>query len=157
APPRDGSRIVAWRERCAGLDAWGHRGFGQRRADCRLRHRVERLQRYRAARTTNLACFVGACGSEPMSTVLFAGPSIFGFDLRSTQDFSICPPAVCGDILKAVRGGARTIGLVDGLFGSERSVWHKEILVALSDGVRVLGASSMGALRAVECDQFGME
>lgn len=49
------------------------------------------------------------------------------------------------------------IGLVDGLFANQPAVWHKEILVALSKNVRVLGAASMGALRAAECDRFGME
>jgi hypothetical protein len=92
-----------------------------------------------------------------MNRILFAGPSIWGLDLECVDQISIRPPAACGDILGAVHRGAKTIGLVDGLFGGERSVWHKEILVALSQGVRVLGASSMGALRAAECDQFGME
>ena len=35
-------------------------------------------------------------------------------------------------------------------------MWHKEILFALSKGIRVLGASSMGALRAAELHDFGM-
>ena len=34
--------------------------------------------------------------------------------------------------------------------------WHKEILFALSEGVHVFGAASMGALRAAELDGFGM-
>ena len=34
---------------------------------------------------------------------------------------------------------------------------HREILSALRDGVRVIGASSMGALRAAELDTLGME
>jgi hypothetical protein len=92
-----------------------------------------------------------------MRQVLFAGPSIYGLDLGGAEDLVLRPPAACGDILAAVREGFRAIGLVDGVFGSERSVWHKEILVALDRGVRVLGAASMGALRAAECDRFGME
>ena len=36
------------------------------------------------------------------------------------------------------------------------SVWHREILWALSQGVHVFGAASMGALRAAELDGFGM-
>ncbi|WP_202918363.1 TfuA-like protein [Streptomyces cavernae] len=49
------------------------------------------------------------------------------------------------------------IGIVDGLFEQVPTVWHKEILYALSKGVRVFGASSMGALRAAELHTFGME
>ena len=43
------------------------------------------------------------------------------------------------------------------MFGAVPSVWHKEILFALTEGVRVLGAASLGALRAAECSAFGME
>ncbi|HWA91095.1 MAG TPA: TfuA-like protein [Rhizomicrobium sp.] len=92
-----------------------------------------------------------------MSKVLFAGPSIHGLGLQSEAELVLRPPAGCGDILSAVHAGFDMIGLVDGVFGTERSVWHKEILFALSSGVRVLGAASMGALRAAECDAFGME
>jgi hypothetical protein len=36
-------------------------------------------------------------------------------------------------------------------------VAHKEVIFALEGGARVLGASSMGALRASELDVYGME
>lgn len=55
-----------------------------------------------------------------------------------------------------MRQGARTIGLIDGLYGDCAAVWHKEILFALSSGIAVFGAASMGALRAAECEAFGM-
>lgn len=88
--------------------------------------------------------------------VLFAGPSLFGqsYD-RSGLD--VRPPARQGDLHRAVLDGADAIGLVDGVFGFVPSVWHKEILFALKQGVRVLGAASLGALRAAECAPFGME
>lgn len=87
--------------------------------------------------------------------VLFVGPSLFG----ATADLcgiDLRPPAKQGDMIAAVRDGASAIGLVDGYFGGAAAVWHKEILYALSSGVTVLGASSMGALRAAECAQYGM-
>ena len=40
--------------------------------------------------------------------------------------------------------------IIDGVFQSEPAVRHKEILWALSLGVPVVGAASMGALRAAE-------
>jgi hypothetical protein len=49
------------------------------------------------------------------------------------------------------------IGIVDGYFEHRPAVWHKEILAALDSGVHVVGASSMGALRAAELEAFGME
>ena len=87
--------------------------------------------------------------------VLFVGSSLYG----STVDLSgldVRPPASQGQVLAAVHEGATAIGLVDGEFGQHAAVWHKEILVALKSGVTVLGASSMGALRAAECAAFGM-
>jgi hypothetical protein len=50
-----------------------------------------------------------------------------------------------------------TIVIIDGSFQNKPTVWHKEILFALSRGVRVVGCSSMGALRAAELHVFGME
>jgi hypothetical protein len=88
--------------------------------------------------------------------VLFAGPSLFGQDF-DPAGLVVRPPARQGDIHRALLDGAEAIGLVDGVFGFVPSVWHKEILFALSQGVRVLGGASLGALRAAECRDFGME
>ncbi|MEM7430151.1 MAG: TfuA-like protein [Pseudomonadota bacterium] len=92
-----------------------------------------------------------------MTEVVFAGPSLFGLENSVRRGIELRPPARSGDLLDAVMGGATTIGLVDGVFGFVPSVWHKEILVGLDSGVRILGAASMGALRAAECSAFGME
>jgi hypothetical protein len=62
-----------------------------------------------------------------------------------------------GDIVRLLERRPTTIAIVDGLFEQTPAVWHKEILFALEQGVRVLGASSMGALRAAEMHRFGME
>jgi hypothetical protein len=61
-----------------------------------------------------------------------------------------------GSVFRAVEAGFRRVGIVDGLFGNAPSVWHKEILYAISIGVEVVGAGSMGALRAAELSGFGM-
>ena len=53
-------------------------------------------------------------------------------------------------------GAPGAIGVIDGYFDGVPSVWHKEILWALSQGIRVFGGASMGALRAAELDGFGM-
>ena len=87
--------------------------------------------------------------------VLFAGPSIHGLELDLTQIDSR-PPAAQSDVARAVAEGATAIGLIDGVYESVAAIWHKEILFALERGVTVLGAASMGALRAAECASFGM-
>lgn len=91
-----------------------------------------------------------------MKTMVFAGPSVFGVDVSAFSHIEFHPPAASGDILAAVRRGATAIGLIDGLYGDCAAVWHKEILYALSKGIPVAGAASMGALRAAECEPFGM-
>jgi hypothetical protein len=91
-----------------------------------------------------------------VSKILFAGPSLFGAEY-DRGGLEVRPPARQGDLHQAVLDGATAIGLVDGVFGFVPSVWHKEILFALQAGIRVLGAASLGALRAAECAEFGME
>ena len=88
--------------------------------------------------------------------ILFAGPSLYGSNI-DLSGLDVRPPAAQGDIADAITDDVTAIGLVDGLFGSTAAVWHKELLYALSLGIRVLGSSSMGALRAAECAAFGME
>ena len=90
--------------------------------------------------------------------VLFAGPSLARrlAQLRQMPELVLAGPCAYGDIARATLDGASAIGLVDGRFEDTRAVWHKEILFALSRGVAVAGAASMGALRAAECSPFGM-
>lgn len=88
--------------------------------------------------------------------VAFVGPTLPDARLSAGKDIVLLPPAVQGDILRATESGATAIGLIDGNFENVAPVWHKEILYALSQGVRVFGAASMGALRAAECAPFGM-
>jgi hypothetical protein len=89
--------------------------------------------------------------------VAFLGPS-----LRADEARALCPgvdlrgPARQGDVLEALRSSPRVIALIDGVFESQPSVWHQELRIALGEGVVVLGASSMGALRAAELAPFGM-
>ena len=88
--------------------------------------------------------------------VLFVGPSLSGQDY-DRDGLDVRPPARQGDLYRAVLDGADAIGLVDGVFGFVPSVWHKEILFALEQGIPVLGAASIGALRAGECAAYGMQ
>lgn len=89
--------------------------------------------------------------------VVFLGPSLRREDAERILSADYRPPAARGDIPQAVADGARVIGLIDGVFFQECSVGHREILAALRQGVKVVGASSMGALRASELDGLGME
>ena len=90
--------------------------------------------------------------------VIFLGPSLPHDEARSIlPDAILLSPATMGDVLGASnRYRPRSISIVDGTFLSTMSVFHKEILYALDQGTWVLGASSMGALRAAECADYGM-
>lgn len=93
--------------------------------------------------------------------VVFAGPTLPrepGPDWQVLLDAcDVRPPARRGDVLAALAHHPRTIVLLDGYYFTVPSVTHKELLYALDAGVRVIGAASLGALRAAELEPFGME
>lgn len=88
--------------------------------------------------------------------IVFLGPSLERDAAERILPAEYRPPAKRGDLLRAVEDGAAIIGLIDGVFHQESAVAHREILAAVKNGVRVVGASSMGALRAAEMDTLGM-
>ena len=91
-----------------------------------------------------------------MTVYVFVGPTLRVAEARAELDAVYLPPVSQGDVYRAVRAGARAIGIVDGYFERIPAVWHKEILWAMAEGVHVFGSASMGALRAAELAAFGM-
>ena len=65
-------------------------------------------------------------------------------------------PIKRGDLSIALKENPDIIGIIDGVFHQNSAVGHKEILNVIKNGVKVYGASSMGALRASELDTLGM-
>jgi len=94
---------------------------------------------------------------EVPKVVVFLGPSLPEAEAREILDADYRPPAKRGDLFNAAKEGAEVICLIDGVFFQDCSVAHKEVLYALDSGVKVIGASSMGALRASELDVYGMQ
>ncbi len=92
-----------------------------------------------------------------MRVTAFAGPSISAEECRALlPDAVVRPPAEQGDLLHAhIEDRAELLILIDGTFHQNLSVWHNEVCYLLSLGVHIVGASSMGALRAVETERFG--
>jgi hypothetical protein len=88
--------------------------------------------------------------------IVFLGPSLEREAAEAILPAEYRPPAKRGDLLRAAEDGAAVIGLIDGVFHQESAVAHREILAAIKKGVTVVGASSMGALRAAEMDTLGM-
>ncbi|MCZ4798232.1 TfuA-like protein [Legionella pneumophila] len=75
------------------------------------------------------------------------------------QDSDLLLPAIRrGDIIGVLlkHPSIEIIVIVDGVFEQQASVTHKEILWALEQGIKVIGLSSLGALRAYELRNYGM-
>jgi hypothetical protein len=93
----------------------------------------------------------------PDQVFVFLGPTLPITEARQFLEATYLPPVSMGDVFGLVDRQPAAIAIIDGLFEQTPAVWHKEILFALSQGIRVFGASSMGALRAAELHAFGME
>ena len=65
-------------------------------------------------------------------------------------------PIQRGDLGQVLKENPNIIAIIDGVFHQNSAVGHKEILKVMKSGVKVYGASSMGALRASELDSLGM-
>lgn len=92
-----------------------------------------------------------------MTVVIFSGPTLREAEvLARLPDAVVHGPVAFGDVYRAAHSRPTAIGIIDGYFERVPASWHKEILWAMSEGVHVFGASSMGALRAAELHAFGM-
>ncbi|MEO3429002.1 TfuA-like protein [Pelagibius sp. CAU 1746] len=90
-------------------------------------------------------------------TAVFLGPSLPRAEAEKILDADYRPPVRQGDIYRLVQQRRpQAIAVIDGYFQDVPSVWHKEILWALDQGIPVYGAASMGALRAAELQRHGM-
>ena len=92
-------------------------------------------------------------------TLVFSGPTLSGLaDFRNSvaDRFVFHSPVRCGNLLEAQREGYKKAVIIDGFFEAVPAVWHKEILEFMDKGGIVIGCSSMGALRAIELERYGM-
>ncbi len=89
-------------------------------------------------------------------TFVFLGPSLERSEAEKILKANYLGPVAQGDIVGLLWQKPRLIVIIDGYFNRVPAVWHKEILLAISQGVKVFGAASMGALRAAELSSFGM-
>jgi hypothetical protein len=87
--------------------------------------------------------------------IIFVGPSLPPRYRRDGESFVWAPPVRRGDLKTCSE--YNVIVILDGEFGQSLSVSPKEIMAAIADGKDVVGASSMGALRASELDGEGMQ
>ena len=91
-----------------------------------------------------------------MKAIVFVGPTLPPCARPDASEIEWRPPVRQGQLYRAALARPAAIGVVDGYFEVVPTVWHKEILWAMAEGIHVFGAASIGALRAAELDAFGM-
>ncbi|MEU3650008.1 TfuA-like protein [Lentzea sp. NPDC034063] len=92
-----------------------------------------------------------------MAVHVFAGPTLPGAAVLEVVPHALVhPPVAYGDLLRIPFASSDVVVIVDGYYHQSAAVRHKEILALLDADVRVVGCSSMGALRAAELDVYGM-
>ncbi len=91
------------------------------------------------------------------SPLVYVGPTLSEQEVRQALPGCIVrPPIARGDLYRdrLLRGSVFVI--LDGVFFQQRAVSPREIIDVMADGGLVIGASSLGALRAAECWPAGM-
>ena len=92
--------------------------------------------------------------------IIFLGPSLSPEKARKIFDADYRPPARKGDFLRLAADFATvemTVGFIDGVFLQDYPPTPIEVYhLARKNGVLLAGAASLGALRAVELEKFGM-
>ncbi|MEM4540893.1 MAG: TfuA-related McrA-glycine thioamidation protein [Archaeoglobaceae archaeon] len=92
-----------------------------------------------------------------MKAVIFTGPSLSHEEARKIfAQAEYRPPIKRGDALKALKDGAKILGIIDGVFLQDVAISPREIMEVLREGVIVVGGGSIGALRAAELCELGM-
>jgi TfuA protein len=86
--------------------------------------------------------------------IVYLGPTLPVAAAEAILDADYRPPVKRGDLPERHDG---PILIIDGEFAQSLSVSPNEILRLIDGGTRVVGAASMGALRAAELYRYGME
>ncbi|HET9807344.1 MAG TPA: TfuA-like protein [Nitrososphaeraceae archaeon] len=91
--------------------------------------------------------------------IVFLGPSLKLDKAKKIINAEFKPPAKKGDFIKlSLMSETRKVVLIDGVFLQDYPPTPIEVFQVISkSNFKVYGASSIGALRAVELEKFGME
>lgn len=87
---------------------------------------------------------------------VFLGPTLPLAAAQEVLDAVYLPPVSQGDVYRLWHRRPRAVGIIDGYFEHMPAACHKEIMWIMERGVHVFGSAGLGALRAVELEQFGM-
>ncbi|GAB2788220.1 hypothetical protein GCM10027073_20560 [Streptomyces chlorus] len=88
---------------------------------------------------------------------VFTGPTLPQSDPRlAVPGVQMRPPVQHGDLFDETIRNGDTVVIIDGVYHQAPALRLKEIIAAMGRGVRVIGAASIGALRAAELAPVGM-
>ncbi len=100
---------------------------------------------------------VEECQSLAGRDLVFLGPSLSLQEAEALHPQAVFrPPIKFGDLYAVLANPPARILIIDGYFHAQTPIWQREILSVLRAGIEVFGASSMGALRALELAPYGM-
>jgi hypothetical protein len=88
--------------------------------------------------------------------IIFAGPSIKTIPEQYYSNMLIYPPIKAGDLEPLLKLTPGICVIIDGLFGKNRAIAPFECIDLINLGWRLIGASSIGALRAADLYTMGM-
>ena len=98
----------------------------------------------------------GKAGSGP-PPIAYLGPSLRAANaLEVLPDLDLRAPVRRGDLYRDREAGGSLFVIIDGVFLQQQAISPREVIDVIADGALVVGASSMGALRAAECWPGGM-
>ena len=89
--------------------------------------------------------------------LVFTGPTLSEDEvLEILPHATVFAPIAGGDLWRLNPSPEDTLVVIDGYYFQTIAIRHKELAALCDKGVRVIGAGSMGALRACELAPFGM-
>jgi hypothetical protein len=95
--------------------------------------------------------------ARPGATVVYVGPSISPSAAAELLPGALIrPPIARGDLYRDREAGGAVFVMIDGVFTQDFAVSPREVVDVARDGALIIGASSMGALRASECWPVGV-
>jgi len=98
--------------------------------------------------------------SSKLDTIVFAGGSLNKKDVETyklkNQNIVFTKPAEQGDFFAVILENYKNVLLFDAYFYQKYPCTTLEILIVMKEGVNVIGSSSVGAMRAIELDNYGM-
>jgi hypothetical protein len=96
--------------------------------------------------------------SAGIPPVVYVGPTLAEQEVREAlPGAEIRPPVRRGDLYRDRMLRYSVFVVIDGVFHQHDALPPREVIDVLGDGAWVVGASSMGALRAAECWPVGMQ